>query len=136
MTEAGGVFDLGTIFSFNPATNIEEVLWNFGSGHDGFHPSGSLVLYPFVTGINIITNPSSSIHLFPNPNNGKLNITGLSAGQVVELYNTLGQQISNFTAENTFQTVDISSQANGIYIIRIFNMDGTPADVKKVVKTN
>ena len=42
-TDLGGTNDLGTIFSFNPTNNSENVVWNFGSGTDGAGPEGSLV---------------------------------------------------------------------------------------------
>jgi uncharacterized repeat protein (TIGR03803 family) len=40
-----GGFD-GTIFSFNPSNNAENVVWNFGSGKDGQFPNGDLVYNP------------------------------------------------------------------------------------------
>ena len=46
MTEVGGTNDRGTIFSFNPVTNTEKVLWNFGSGTDGALPVNTLVYFP------------------------------------------------------------------------------------------
>jgi uncharacterized repeat protein (TIGR03803 family) len=41
-TETGGTAG-GIIFSFNPGTNAEAVVWNFGSGSDGKEPRGNLV---------------------------------------------------------------------------------------------
>ena len=42
-TLAGGANGLGTIFSFNVATNTETVPWSFGSGTDGQAPHAGLV---------------------------------------------------------------------------------------------
>lgn len=50
-TVNGGTHDLGgfgaggTIFSFNPSTNAENIVWNFGGGNDGHTPYGDLVFY-------------------------------------------------------------------------------------------
>jgi len=47
MTNSGGANDYGTIFMFNTETNIEKVLYSFGSGsvaNDGASPAGSLTL--------------------------------------------------------------------------------------------
>jgi len=43
MTNAGGGTGTGIIFSFNPVNNVENLLWNFGSGSDGQIPNGDLV---------------------------------------------------------------------------------------------
>lgn len=43
VTYYGGTNKVGIIFSFNPVTNIENVLWNFGTGTDGVNPSGDLI---------------------------------------------------------------------------------------------
>ncbi len=39
----GGTFGYGTIFSINPATKIEKILYNFDNGPNGGQPDGSLV---------------------------------------------------------------------------------------------
>lgn len=43
MTNQGGSYGLGVILSFNPTTNTESVLWNFGNGNDGQYPQESFV---------------------------------------------------------------------------------------------
>jgi uncharacterized repeat protein (TIGR03803 family) len=46
MTELGGTDRVGTIFSFDPATGRDSVLYSFDStGTDGQHPYGSLIQY-------------------------------------------------------------------------------------------
>jgi len=46
MTNKGGTNGAGTIFTFNPLTDSESVVWNFGSGNDGKSPYGNLVWNP------------------------------------------------------------------------------------------
>jgi uncharacterized repeat protein (TIGR03803 family) len=44
MTSAGGTNNgEGTLFIFNPVNNNESILWNFGSGNDGYSPYGAPV---------------------------------------------------------------------------------------------
>ncbi|HTB30835.1 MAG TPA: T9SS type A sorting domain-containing protein, partial [Bacteroidia bacterium] len=82
---------------------------------------------------------TDNITLYPNPNSGQFTIqSSAGSGQLsVEIYNMLGEklylQLSTF---NSQLSIDISSQPNGIYLIRILNKDGTLVSQKKVVKTN
>jgi len=47
MTDNGGShIDSGTIISFDPATNSENVVWNFGGGTDASNPEGTFVYNP------------------------------------------------------------------------------------------
>lgn len=47
LTPVGGVYNGGTIISFNPANNSEQVEWDFSFfNNDGIEPNGSLVYYP------------------------------------------------------------------------------------------
>jgi hypothetical protein len=74
--------------------------------------------------------------LYPNPNSGEFSIKGLKPGMLIELYNGIGQKVSSSVAgdEDTMQ-FNISTQPNGIYLVRIMSQDGTFIVEKKVVKT-
>jgi|GEM_PF-1859578 uncharacterized repeat protein (TIGR03803 family) len=86
MTYSGGHYNCGTIFSFNPATNTETVLYSFNGpvSYDGQNPEGSLVYYPknglfygmtysggsgygSIFSFNTITNTEIQIHSFQGP---------------------------------------------------------------------
>jgi len=88
----------------------------------------------FVAGIDNISN-SSNINIYPNPTIGNFTIAGVSQGQVVELYNYLGEKLSSSKVINTIMQFDISDKSNGVYLIRILNTDGTLVTEKKMVKT-
>lgn len=60
MTNVGGGNGLGTIISFNPATNIETVVWSFGSGSDGKYPDGDMVWDPIDSIFFSMTNGGGS----------------------------------------------------------------------------
>jgi large repetitive protein len=87
------------------------------------------------TGIDAINN-SSSLNIYPDPNNGFFTIDGLTEGQVIEVYNYLGQSISNTVANNETMHFDISTHSNGIYLVRILTREGILVTQKKIVKAN
>ena len=43
MTLYGGTYGNGTIYSFNPDSNKEKVVWSLGGGTDGNGPNANLV---------------------------------------------------------------------------------------------
>jgi len=42
-TNAGGQYGYGTVFSLDPKTDTEKVLWSFGNGNDGRGPAAGLI---------------------------------------------------------------------------------------------
>ena len=75
---------------------------------------------------------NASINIFPNPTNGTFTITGNGVENVL-IYNTVGQLVRAERAEGTeVQTIDLTDQSNGIYIIQIVTSNGTLT--KKIVK--
>lgn len=88
-----------------------------------------------VTGIQNIKNVSD-ISIFPDPNNGSFTINGVAKGQVIELYDALGQKIATsyqLTA-NSPMYFNIATRANGLYLIRILNVDGSLVTQRKIMK--
>jgi hypothetical protein len=86
------------------------------------------------TGINNVNSPSA-INIYPDPNTGHFNIDGLIKGQIVEIYDYIGQRICTKIADETKMNCDISDRANGIYLVRIQNSDGNIYTLRKIVKT-
>lgn len=81
-------------------------------------------------------NVKSTITVYPNPGNGNFTVSGLTSGQVVEMYNYLGQLLTSAVADNsTTMHFNISTYANGMYLMRIQNKDGSGVIEKKIVKT-
>ncbi len=78
----------------------------------------------------IVTN---IIKVYPNPNNGQftLNVTGAEA-YVVEVYDVMGKQVWNEQVQGTQQTIDLTQQPNGIYLVKV--VVGDEALVQRIVK--
>jgi uncharacterized repeat protein (TIGR03803 family) len=81
-----------------------------------------------VTGIASITSPVNSVRIIPNPNNGKFTIQllGVNGQSSVEVYNMLGEKVysQGWAIKNGQGTIDLSDNANGIYLYRITETSG------------
>jgi len=95
----------------------------------------SCVTIQNVTGIASIEQNSSAITIYPNPSKGSFTVIGIRPGQMMELYNNLGQKLTDYKTDNNTQYFNISNNANGLYLIRILNTDGSLAAQKKIMKT-
>ena len=64
-------------------------------------------------------NMNLGFRLFPNPTTDKINLLFSSKGNyLVNIYNTIGQDVLSFTTENS-KTIDVSSFAPSLYYISI-----------------
>lgn len=68
--------------------------------------------------------------IYPNPVNNTLNINGGDAKYSYVMYNGLGQQVANGTAQGA-QQINVSGMAKGIYFIRL--TAGSKTSVEKIV---
>ncbi|HTB31110.1 MAG TPA: T9SS type A sorting domain-containing protein, partial [Bacteroidia bacterium] len=85
------------------------------------------------TGTNNIINPNS-VTIYPEPNNGIFMISGISQGQIIDLYDCFGRKIKSYITDRVNMQMDISTVANGIYFVCIKNSDGSIVAQKKIVK--
>lgn len=97
--------------------------------------TSSCITIENVTGVNNISN-ASSINIYPDPNNGSFTVAGVTKGQIVELYNAIGQKIANASqlSANSPMYFNISTKADGLYLIRILNADRSLAAQRKIMK--
>ncbi len=122
------------------ATGMDVVSGNTGTVSSGVVPASgfyrSWCLFndsTISTSVSQINKPAT-IHIYPNPTTGSFTISGIEEGQVIELYNYLGQMLANSVVDQSTMHFDITRNANGIYLIRIKNKDGTGVIEKKIVK--
>ncbi len=84
-----------------------------------------------IDGINILS--ASSFEVYPNPTKGIVNIkSDLDKSQwtSVEVINTAGQVVKQIAKGDFNSNIDLSSQANGLYLIRINTTEGVA--IKKI----
>lgn len=89
-----------------------------------------------ITGIANIYD-ASDIHIYPNPNKGMFTIqwSVVNSQWSVEVYDVLGQNIyTQSNIRNSTFKINISDKADGLYLIRILNRDGTLVTQRKVMK--
>ena len=75
-------------------------------------------------GVGQDSHPVSGIKLYPNPTDGRLNITTDSPGYyTLEIKSLKGQELFSTNFKGSFQTIDLSSFKAGVYIITIRSDD-------------
>lgn len=74
------------------------------------------------------------IKLYPNPTTGVFTINGLDKVTAIEVYNSLGQEITTIK-NNTQATVSFDlTEKTGIYMVTVTDKDGRSATQKVIVK--
>jgi hypothetical protein len=88
-----------------------------------------------LTGIGTVSN-NFAIKIYPNPSKGYFTLTDLAAGEVIEVYDYLGQKINVFNVLSTTMQIDISGKADGLYFLRILSKDGSVIIQDRIIKAN
>jgi hypothetical protein len=86
------------------------------------------------TGINEIL--ANSISVYPNPNNGILNINltpELAVNSTLEVYDALGKLVVKHVLANELNTINISNLNNGIYTYKVLN-NSNNVKIGKLIK--
>jgi formylmethanofuran dehydrogenase subunit D len=60
---------------------------------------------------------ANQIELYPNPSNGRLNVTGLEKGQRIQIYNSVGSAIIDMQVQNNHEIININEHPTGLYMI-------------------
>ncbi|HQE34594.1 MAG TPA: T9SS type A sorting domain-containing protein [Flavobacterium alvei] len=108
-------------------TNEQLTLWrNAAYILTGQTPPTTLYLNPAL-GLKENALASDSISVYPNPTNGLVTVNSTAAVKAITVYDTTGKQIS---ASKT-NTVDLSNQAKGVYLVQVQTENGSTS--KKVV---
>lgn len=81
-----------------------------------------------------VQNNASVVSVYPNPTNGKLQVTNPSRSlQTVEVFNMVGKQVNTLASAKELISFDISNQNKGIYLVKITNNETKAVQFKKVV---
>jgi hypothetical protein len=87
-----------------------------------------------ITGINqLFVNTKANI--FPNPNNGVFTIiaSGIRSKSLVEIYNTIGEKIYTGNLNASITKIDLSNNADGIYLYRVVTETGGLVSTGKIM---
>jgi len=80
-------------------------------------------MYSFgeLTGVNNVT--STQIKFYPNPSDGRLNVSGVEKGQRIQIYNSVGYRVLDMNVENNHEIISIKEYPAGVYLIIVSNKD-------------
>ena len=82
--------------------------------------------------LSVADNQLAGLSYYPNPVKGVFTVSNTNAIDAVSIVNTLGQQVSSKTINNTNATVDFSSLNSGVYFVQLSS--GGSQKIIKVVK--
>ena len=63
------------------------------------------------------------ITLYPNPTSGKVNVSGVTVGGRIQVFNSMGANIRNINVQQSIETVSLEDQPAGMYLIVVSNKD-------------
>ncbi len=119
--------DIAFLLSGNPA-NPTPVLYQAGDimnpdlALNGSIPEGTVYRFvPESLGVDDFNN--TSITVFPNPAKQNLHILTTSTNFDVEIYNTLGKQVAEFS--HVKDRIDVSGLPTGLYFVKIKSNNNT-----------
>ena len=77
------------------------------------------VMYSIEFSTFAITDETLQFNLYPNPTDSKVNISGLQAGERIQVFSSMGKLINNFNAQRNIETISLQDRSSGIYFIVI-----------------
>jgi len=75
------------------------------------------VYYNFGSLTSATNLESNNIELYPNPTNGELNVSGVKAGQRIQVYNSVGAAIRDVNVQSSIERISLRNQPAGMYLI-------------------
>ncbi|MFL2569272.1 MAG: T9SS type A sorting domain-containing protein [Flavobacteriales bacterium] len=107
-------------------------------GTTGSTPMVRMNMNPNVPGPTSIEDDSySAFNVYPNPNNGILNIslTNSTDKQTIEIKNIIGQTVySQIAGNSSTTTINLSDINKGIYTVSLINENGTSSTKKIIIQ--
>jgi len=107
-------------------------------GTTGSTPMVRMNMNPDVPGpTSIEDNSYSAFNVYPNPNNGILNIslTNSTDKQTIEIKNIIGQTVySQIAGNSSTTTINLSDINKGIYTVSLINENGTSSTKKIIIQ--
>lgn len=79
------------------------------------------VYYTFGTLTSTNMVETLKIEIYPNPTNGKLNISGVALGNQVQVFNSLGALVQEVQVGKTIESISLDKQPAGLYLVVVSN---------------
>ncbi len=134
LTELGGYYNAGVLFSFDPKTGKDSVLVNFKVGAGA--PLGELLLLRInpPAGIDELASNNSGMQVFPSPFNTSTTIVFSEAGKhYLELDDITGRQLEEIECNGKQYELQRNNLAPGIYFIKAFDQEHDYLVTTKIV---
>ncbi len=76
--------------------------------------------------LQVANNGKAAVHVYPNPANDVVNITGLTPGDNCTLYDIMGRQVQSvaYTGSRSVQAISVSGLPAGIYMVVVRDARG------------
>ena len=152
ISNTGGMFSLTQSFAYTGTGSTDSVVWHFG---DGLRAKGNSVTHTYVGGNpgynvcavaynscgtdmactsvkinNVGVNTVSTLkdlHIYPNPANDHITISGAEKGYRCRLYTVIGVLIAEQVLNAATQQVNIAHLTPGMYIFEVSDTKGSRA---------
>jgi hypothetical protein len=80
-----------------------------------------VVMYSFTTPVSSKILESNNIEIYPNPTNGRLNVSGVERGNRIQVINSVGAVIRDISVESSIESISLQKEPAGMYLIVISN---------------
>jgi VWFA-related protein len=123
-----------TLKVYDPLTQeVSEVypVWDNKMPNNGqFAENGLSAIMSLKAGTSVAEHSLSNLSIYPNPNTGAFNVTGINEPVEIHVVNTTGQVIEQFTTDQSIE-INLSGLAKGIYYLKV--VSETNIRVEKII---
>jgi len=122
-----------TDYNFTSFVGSIPIIWAKGSDLSfGYHSGRGTAILPFVLSTSDVIQ--KSFEIYPNPTVDELNFEFPDNVQSanVQVYNILGNQITQTQLKRTFPKLDTNAWASGMYVVQIITEDAV--QTKRIIK--
>ncbi|MBN2611230.1 MAG: T9SS type A sorting domain-containing protein [Bacteroidales bacterium] len=135
--KAGLTPSLGATFKIVDASNNEKTDGSLHAGDKVVVTSANgLVVNEYA--IDVLTSVPddifNNISLYPNPASSKVTISGLEIGYRIQVWDIVGNMVTETIAEQDIQVISLENQPKGIYFIIVRNADNAQGHFKLILK--
>jgi VWFA-related protein len=113
-----------TLKVYDPMTKkLTEVypVWDNKMPNTGqFAENGLSAILNLKAGTSVSEPSLSNLSIYPNPNTGVFNVTGINEPVVIHVLNTSGQMIESLTTNQSIE-INLSNLAKGIYYLKVIS---------------